>query len=63
MVIDNADAFDDLFGQTSGEVDDAIVDALLLSRPGTAMILYTSRHARVGMKATEDHCVSLDVLS
>ena len=63
MVIDNADTYGDFFGNAEGEVYDAIKDALPLPRPGSAMILYTSRHARIGEELTEHHNLHIDNLS
>lgn len=63
MVIDNADTYSDFFGTADGEVYDTIRDALPLPRPGSAMILYTSRHARIGEELTEHHHLHIDNLS
>ena len=63
MVIDNADSYNDLFESGNSLSDDTIKTALPLQRPGSAMILYTSRHARVGTELTESHCLPLGVLS
>lgn len=55
MVIDNADNYGDFFGNPDKGVYDTIRDALPLPRPGSAMIFYTSRHARLGRDLTEHH--------
>lgn len=62
MVIDNADTYDDFFGHADSR-DDPIRDLLPLPRPGTAMILYTSRHAKIGDELTQAHCLPLGNLS
>ena len=65
MVVDNADTHRDFFGRADGEVDDTIslTDALPLPRPGSAMILYTSRHARIGEELTDYHHLHINNLS
>ena len=63
MVIDNADTYGDFLGTADGEVEDTIRDALPLPRPGSAMILYTSRHARIGEELTEHHHLHINNLS
>jgi len=63
MVIDNADTYGDFFGDSNGGVDGAIRDALPLPRPASAMILYTSRHARIGAELTEHHRLQINNLS
>ncbi|GAB7331599.1 hypothetical protein MBLNU13_g02977t2 [Cladosporium sp. NU13] len=63
MVIDNADTYDDFFGRADGETYDTINDALPLPRPGSAMIVYTSRHARLAEDLTERHELPIKNLS
>jgi hypothetical protein len=63
MVIDNADRYDDFFATEENEVEDSIQTALPWTRPCTAMIVYTSRHGRVGARLTDHPCVQLDVMS
>lgn len=63
MVIDNADTYGDFFGHPHGETYVTIKDALPLPRPGSAMILYTSRHARIGEELTEHHHLHINNLS
>lgn len=63
MVIDNADTYGNFFGDSDGGVEGAISDALPLPRPGSAMILYTSRHARIGAELTEHHHLRINNLS
>ena len=63
MVIDNADQYNDFFAKAENEVEDSIQSALPCTRPCTAMIIYTSRHGRVGADLTDHPCLQLDVLS
>lgn len=63
MIIDNADTYGDFFGTADGEAYNTIRDALPLPRPGSAMILYTSRHARIGDELTEHHHLHINNLS
>jgi hypothetical protein len=63
MVIDNADTYGDFFGNADHGSYDTIRDALPLPRPGSAMILYTSRHARIGEELTEHHHLQISNLS
>lgn len=63
MVVDNADSYSDFFGYENCLENDVIRSALPLQRPGTAMILYTSRHHRGGTELTDAHCLPLDKLS
>jgi hypothetical protein len=63
MVVDNADRYDDFFATEENDVDDTIQAALPWARSRTAMVIYTSRHDRVGAKLTDDNCLRLDVMS
>lgn len=63
MVIDNADTYGDFFEHADVEIHDTIRDALPLPRPGSAMIVYTSRHARIGEELTEHHSLHINNLS
>jgi hypothetical protein len=63
MVIDNADRYDDFFAPSEVGTDDTIQAALPWSRASTAMVIYTSRHDRVGTRLTDHDCLRLDVLS
>jgi hypothetical protein len=63
MVIDNADRYDDFFAPPEDDTDDTIQAALPWSHASTAMVIYTSRHDRVGTRLTDHDCLRLDVLS
>jgi hypothetical protein len=63
MVVDNADDYEDFFGREDRSSDDAIYNSLPWTRPGSAMILYTSRHAKIGNELTDHDCLVLDVMS
>lgn len=62
MIVDNADTYRDMFGREDTS-DDAIHEYLPLAQPGTAMILYTSRHSKIGDRLTECCCLPLGNLS
>lgn len=63
MIIDNADTYGDFFGTADGEVHYTIKDALPLPRPGFAIVLYTSRHTRIGEELTEQYHLYINNLS
>jgi hypothetical protein len=63
MVIDNADRYADFFATEEDDVDVTIQAALPWSRSRTAMVIYTSRHDRVGTQLTDQNCLRLDVMS
>lgn len=63
MVIDNADRYDDFFATKENDVDDTVQAALPRPCSCTAMIIYTSRHDRVGAQLTDHNCLQLDILS
>jgi hypothetical protein len=63
MVIDNADRYDDFFATEGNDMDDTIQAALPWPRSRTAMVIYTSRHDRVGAQLTDHNCLRLNVMS
>lgn len=63
MVVDNADTYVDFFGGVDEQTDYTIRNALPLPRPGSAMLVYTSRHARLAEDLTEHHELSIKNLS
>jgi hypothetical protein len=63
MVIDNADRYDDFFATEGNDVDVTIQSALPWARSCTAMVIYTSRHDRVGAQLTDHNCLRLNVMS
>jgi hypothetical protein len=63
MVIDNADSYSDFFGVEENDKGDLIQTALPWPRPSEAMMVYTSRHARIGAQLTAQDCLQLDVMS
>jgi hypothetical protein len=63
LIIDNADRYDDIFAPAEDDADGTIQAALPWSRASTAMVIYTSRHDRVGTRLTDHECLCLDVLS
>jgi hypothetical protein len=63
MVVDNADRYDDFFATEENDVDGTIHAALPWPRSHTAMVIYTSRHDRVGAHLTDHSCLRIDVMS
>ena len=63
VVIDNADRYGDFFSLEADSEASPIQAALPWSRPSENMIIYTSRHARVGAKLSDQDCLQLKVMS
>jgi hypothetical protein len=63
MVVDNADRHDDFFATEENDVDGTIQGALPWPRARTAMVIYTSRHDRVGAQLTDHNCLRLGIMS
>jgi len=63
MVIDNADSYSDFFGVEENDEGNLIQTALPWPRPSEAMMVYTSRHARIGAQLTAQDCLQLEVMS
>jgi hypothetical protein len=63
MFVDNADRHDDFFATEENDVDGTIQAALPWPRARTAMVIYTSRHDRVGAQLTDHNCLRLDLMS
>jgi len=62
MVVDNADDYVDFFGREDQSSDDAIYNSLPQPRPQSAMIIYTSRHTKIGGELTGRDCLMLGVM-
>lgn len=63
MVVDNADCYNNFFAAAEDEVEDTVQAALPWPRSCTAMVIYTSRHDRVGARLTDNDCLPLEVMS
>jgi hypothetical protein len=63
MVVDNADRHDDFFATEENDVGGTIQGALPWPRTRTAMVIYTSRHDRVGAQLTDHNCLRLGIMS